>query len=713
MANPYQHGELKHAAFEALRGASAGLTLEEIAARINEMHENDSEVFQLRRRGRNPLQALAVLLPKTVKPKDPTFERVEDVSNDPSTNWATVRYRLADPTAREDTDEDDDNDVHKHSKKRSRSISNSGTLGFGKRMKQGESNDIDTAVAALLTAANQVNRTAEAEETARAKADLAKATAVVPAPAPAPPPPPPPAPGPPPAPSTFTQPPASDAGALLGGLSQEQVKQLLASINLAKQGSQAMGAQTQEQRISGLLQQRISTLSSAVQNPGVGATNNGLNPLLAALSNLQQNKANAAAMAAGMPVSLPMNLPPPPPPQPVLRQVPLNATGKFPTRTDLINLLQAANEQQQQQQQQHTGLGGLASLPPQGLSNPALAAGLALAQKLAAVKNAQQMAQPQNGISNLSPLMASIAASTAAAPQIGSTVPNAMPNVSAALSNITSLLPASRAPDMAPSIQDTVRGLIKSTISNLGNGERPRPQAPAPEPPKLSGATRGRRDPEVRRMQNREAAQRHRAKHMRERKEKDAECQRLRNEMLDMKECIQKLTGTLKNLIENTEAPTVDVRDAVNLLIQVSEKKLDVPLVGDTAFAGPAATSLMETSPMPANVPPQVVPSVPGVSADPTEHWRPGVGVVEFTAAAVERGLVPRGISVTVNGGSAYMNRDPKHLAAPGTGASGGDDDTADDGDADGVSAATIDEEELDGDAVVDDATNFVVAGAP
>ena len=32
MANPYQHGELKHAAFEALRGASAGLTLEEIAA---------------------------------------------------------------------------------------------------------------------------------------------------------------------------------------------------------------------------------------------------------------------------------------------------------------------------------------------------------------------------------------------------------------------------------------------------------------------------------------------------------------------------------------------------------------------------------------------------------------------------------------------------------------------------------------------------------
>mmetsp|Transcript_7851 Transcript_7851/g.20604 ORF Transcript_7851/g.20604 Transcript_7851/m.20604 type:complete len:132 (-) Transcript_7851:84-479(-) len=109
-----------------------------------------------------------------------------------------------------------------------------------------------------------------------------------------------------------------------------------------------------------------------------------------------------------------------------------------------------------------------------------------------------------------------------------------------------------------------------------------------------------------------------------------------------------------------------------------------------------------------------VVPSVPGGSADPTtEQWRPGVGVVEFTAAAVERGLVPRGISVTVNGGSAYMNRDPKHLAAPGTGASGGDDDTADDGDADGVSAATIDEEELDGDAVVDDATNFVVAGAP
>ena len=38
--------------------------------------------------------------------------------------------------------------------------------------------------------------------------------------------------------------------------------------------------------------------------------------------------------------------------------------------------------------------------------------------------------------------------------------------------------------------------------------------------------------------------------------------------------------------------------------------------------------------------PPQVVPSVPGVSADPTEHWRPGVGVVEFTAAAVKRGLV-------------------------------------------------------------------------
>eukprot|EP00237_Pycnococcus_provasolii_P014692 CAMPEP_0205949182 /NCGR_PEP_ID=MMETSP1459-20131121/1394_1 /ASSEMBLY_ACC=CAM_ASM_001120 /TAXON_ID=41880 /ORGANISM="Pycnococcus provasolii, Strain RCC931" /LENGTH=89 /DNA_ID=CAMNT_0053320667 /DNA_START=172 /DNA_END=438 /DNA_ORIENTATION=- len=67
-----------------------------------------------------------------------------------------------------------------------------------------------------------------------------------------------------------------------------------------------------------------------------------------------------------------------------------------------------------------------------------------------------------------------------------------------------------------------------------------------------------------------------------------------------------------------------------------------------------------------------VVPSVPGGSADPTtEQWRPGVGVVEFTAAAVKRGLVPRGISVTVNdGGSAYiMNPDPKHLAAPGTGA--------------------------------------------